>query len=397
MIKSKEGIYTTAIHAGCKRDAQFGALTTPIYQTSTFEFESAEQGGARFALEEPGYIYTRLGNPTVTVLEEKMAALEGAEAALAVSSGMGAVSSIFWTLLKAGDHVVADKMLYGCSFAFINHGLTRFGIEVDFVDMSDMEQLKKALRPNTRIVYFETPANPTLKVVDIKLIADTAHGYNKDIAVVIDNTFATPVLTRPIELGCDVVLHSATKYLNGHGDVIAGLIAGTKAFIDNCRFVGLKDMTGAVLGPFDAYLIIRGLKTLPLRVKRHCESAMEVAKALAEHPMVERVFYPGLEEDAGHEIAKKQMQGGFGSIIAFEVKGGKASGIKVCNNVKMAKLAVSLGDCETLIQHPASMTHSTYNAEELAAAGLSEGLLRLSVGLEDVEDIIEDLNQALHI
>lgn len=394
-MKHPSGFNTTAIHAGARRDLQYGALATPIYSTSTFEFDSAEQGGARFAGQEQGYIYSRLGNPTVAVLEEKLAALENAEAALAVSSGMGAVTTILWTALKAGDHVIADETLYGCTFAFLNHGISRFGVDVSFVDTSDTDAVKAALRPNTRVMYLETPANPNLKVVDLQALATLAHTHNPDLLVVVDNTFATPFLQRPLELGCDVVLHSATKYLNGHGDVIAGMIAGKADFISQCRLFGLKDMTGAVLGAFEAYLIIRGMKTLPLRVERHCQNAMTVAEFLQQHPAVERVYYPGLSTHPGHDIAARQMHGGFGGILAFEVKGGFDAGKKVINSVELAKVAVSLGDCETLIEHPASMTHSPYTPEERAAAGIPEGLIRLAVGLENAEDIIVDLKQAL--
>lgn len=394
-MKHPSGFNTTAIHAGARKDTQYGALATPIYSTSTFEFDSAEQGGARFAGQEQGYIYSRLGNPTVAVLEEKLAALENAEAALAVSSGIGAVTTALWTALKAGDHVVADETLYGCTFAFLNHGISRFGVDVSFVDTSDLAAVKAALRPNTRVMYLETPANPNLKIVDLQALAALAHQHNPDLLVIVDNTFATPFLQRPLELGCDVALHSATKYLNGHGDVIAGMIAGKADFIAQCRSFGLKDMTGAVLGAFEAYLIIRGMKTLPLRVERHCQNAMTVAEFLQQHPAVERVYYPGLSAHPGHDVAVRQMHGGFGGILAFEVKGGFDAGKKVINSVQLAKVAVSLGDCETLIEHPASMTHSPYTPTERAAAGISEGLIRLAVGLENVEDIIADLKQAL--
>ncbi len=394
-MKHPSGFNTTAIHAGARKDIQYGALATPIYSTSTFEFDSAEQGGARFAGQEQGYIYSRLGNPTVAVLEEKLAALENAEAALAVSSGIGAVTTALWTALKAGDHVVADETLYGCTFAFLNHGISRFGVDVSFVDTSDLAAVKAALRPNTRVMYLETPANPNLKIVDLQALAALAHQHNPDLLVIVDNTFATPFLQRPLELGCDVALHSATKYLNGHGDVIAGMIAGKADFIAQCRSFGLKDMTGAVLGAFEAYLIIRGMKTLPLRVERHCQNAMTVAEFLQQHPAVERVYYPGLSAHPGHDVAVRQMHGGFGGILAFEVKGGFDAGKKVINSVQLAKVAVSLGDCETLIEHPASMTHSPYTPAERAAAGISEGLIRLAVGLENVEDIIADLKQAL--
>lgn len=390
---SNMGLGTKAIHAGVEGKNPFGALTAPIYQTSTFVFENCEQGGNRFALKEPGHIYTRLGNPTTDLLERKVAALENAEAAVAFSSGMGAISSVLWTACKAGAHVVADGTTYGCTHALLEHGMTRYGVEVDFVDTSDLDALKAALKPNTAVVYIETPANPNLKIADIKAIADLVHGYNPSIKLIADNTFATPMLTRPLELGCDVVVHSATKYLNGHGDVIAGLAVGSAEFMTQVRLFGLKDMTGAVLGPQEAFLILRGLKTLEIRVLRHCENAKKIAAYLVANPKVEKVYYPGLESHPGHEIAASQMAD-FGGMVAFEVAGGKAAGIRLCDNLKMCTLAVSLGDAETLIEHPASMTHSPYTAEELKEFGISEGLIRLSAGLENAEDIIADLEQA---
>lgn len=388
-----KGFGTLAIHAGNFEKETFGALATPIYQSSTFYFDSCEQGGKRFAGEEGGYIYTRLGNPTTTVLEEKVAALEGAEACCAVGSGIGAVTSCLWSIAAAGKHIVADKALYGCTFAYLNHGMTRYGVEVSFIDTADLEQVKKALKPNTCCVYLETPANPNLKITDLKAVSKIAHDYNPEIMVVCDNTFATPYLQRPLELGCDAVIHSGTKYLNGHGDVIAGFVCGSKDFITTVKFFGLKDMTGAVMDPFAAFLILRGLKTMEVRMKRHCESAQAIAEYLEKHPKVEKVYYPGLKSHEGHEIAAKQMHGGYSGVIAFEVKGGMQAGIKFCNSLKLATIAVSLGDAETLIEHPASMTHSPYSPEERAAAGISDGLVRLSVGLENVEDIIADLEQ----
>lgn len=390
-LKNK-GIGTIAIHAGQGKNP-FGALSTPIYQTSTFVFDSTEQGGARFAGKEEGYIYSRLGNPTITVAEEKIAALECGEAAAATSSGMGAISSALWTLLRAGDHVIADKILYGCTFALLSHGMTRYGVEVEFLDTSDLEAVKKAMKKNTRVVYLETPANPNLKISDIEEIAKIAH-TNEYTKVVVDNTFASPYLQRPLELGADLVVHSATKYLNGHGDVIAGFVVGNKELITEVKLFGIKDMTGSVLGPTEAHLIIRGLKTFEIRMQRHCENAMKVAEYLNAHPKVSKVYYPGLKDHEGYEIAKKQMTG-FGGIMSFELKGGFEAGKTLLNNVEMCALAVSLGDTETLIQHPASMTHSAYTSEELKEAGIPEGLVRLSVGLENIEDIIADLDKAL--
>ena len=388
----KCGLGTTAIHAGTLKNL-YGTLAMPIYQTSTFIFDSAEQGGRRFALEEAGYIYTRLGNPTTTVLEDKIAALEEGEAAVATSSGMGAISSTLWTVLKAGDHIVTDKTLYGCTFALMCHGLTRFGIDVTFVDTSNLDEVKNAMKENTRVVYLETPANPNLKIVDIEALAKLAH-TNPNTLVIVDNTFATPYMQKPLTLGADIVVHSVTKYINGHGDVIAGLVITNKALADQIRFVGLKDMTGAVLGPQDAYYIIRGMKTFEIRMERHCKNARKVVEFLNNHPKIERVYYPGLETHPGYEIAKKQMKD-FGAMISFELKGGFEAGKTLLNSLKLCSLAVSLGDTETLIQHPASMTHSPYTKEEREAAGITDGLVRLSVGLENVEDIIADLEQGL--
>ena len=392
METKKCGLGTTAIHAGTLKNL-YGTLAMPIYQTSTFIFDSAEQGGRRFALEEAGYIYTRLGNPTTTVLENKIAALEEGEAGIAMSSGMGAISSTLWTVLKAGDHVVTDKTLYGCTFALMNHGLTRFGVEVTFVDTSNLEEVKNAMKKNTRVVYLETPANPNLKIVDLEALSKIAH-TNPNTLVIVDNTFATPYMQKPLKLGVDIVVHSATKYLNGHGDVIAGLVVTRQELADQIRFVGLKDMTGAVLGPQEAYYIIRGLKTFEIRMERHCKNARTIVDFLNKHPKVEKVYYPGLETHPGYEIAKKQMKD-FGAMISFELKGGFEAGKTLLNNLKLCSLAVSLGDTETLIQHPASMTHSPYTKEEREAAGITDGLVRLSVGLENVEDIIADLEQGL--
>lgn len=381
-----------SIHAGAHKNP-FGALSVPIYQTSTFVFDSVEQGGRRFALEEEGYIYSRLGNPTTAVFEEKIAALECGETAVATSSGIGAIASIFWTILKSGDHVVADKTLYGCTFSFLNHGISKFGVEVTFVDTSNIEELKNAIKPNTKIVYFETPANPNMKIVDIKSVADAAHN-NPNTLVVVDNTFATPYCQKPIKLGVDIVVHSVTKYLNGHGDVIAGVVIGKKDIVDQIRLVGIKDMTGAVLGVTEAYYIIRGMKTLEVRMQRHCENAMKVAEYLSSHKKISAVYYPGLKNSKNYDIASKQMKA-FGGIMAFELKDGLEVGKKLLNSLKLISLAVSLGDTETLIQHPASMTHSPYTKEERMACGITDGLVRLSVGLENIEDIIEDLDQGL--
>lgn len=388
----KMGFGTRAIHAGYEKN-QYGALATPIYQTSTFVFDSAEQGGRRFACEEEGYVYSRLGNPTNSQLEAKLANLENAEAAVSAASGIGAITSALWVSLKAGDHVVAAKTLYGCTFSFLNHGLTRYGVEVTFVDTANLDEVRAAMKDNTKVIYLETPANPNMNITDIKAISKIAH-EKEDCIVIVDNTYNTPYIQRPLDLGADVVVHSATKYLNGHGDVIAGFVAGKKEFIDEVKLVGIKDMTGAVLSPFDAYLIIRGMKTLEIRMERHCANAQKVAEFLESHSAVEKIMYPGLKSFPQYKLAKKQMRLP-GAMIAFEVKGGLEAGRKLMNTVELCTLAVSLGDAETLIQHPATMTHSPYTPEERAASGISDGLVRLSVGLENAEDIIADLKQAL--
>ncbi len=392
MDHSKLGFSTRQIHAGMPHEKANRPLAMPIYATSTFAFESAESGGRIFAGEEDGYIYTRLGNPNHRVIERKLADLEGAEAAVTTASGMGAVTSALWTLLRARDHMIADKTLYGCTFAYLSEGISRYGVEVSFVNCSNPEEVEKAIRPNTKAIYFETPANPNLRVVDIRAISDIAHAH--DIKVIVDNTFSTPYLQRPLEHGADIVIHSATKFLNGHGDVIAGFVVGKADYIHDVLMFGVKDMTGSVLGPFEAFLLLRGMKTLSLRMERHEANARAVAEFLHDHPMVQHVYYPGLPDDPYHEVAKKQMSG-FGAVVAFEVKGGKPAGIKLIDSCELCTIAVSLGDVETLIQHPASMTHSTYSPEELEKAEISPGLVRIAVGLEDAKDIIADLDQAL--
>lgn len=386
------GFATQAIHVGAEKNMH-GTLSMPIYQTSTFLFDTAEQGGRRFALEEDGYIYSRLGNPTCTAVEQKVAALEGAEACVSASSGMGAITSAIYPLVKAGDHIVAGKTLYGCTFAFLEHGLSRYGVEVTFVDARNLDEIKAAMRPNTKVVYLETPANPNMYITDIAAAAKIAHSQ-EGVTVVVDNTYCTPYITRPLELGADAVVHSATKYLNGHGDVIAGFVAGSKEYIDQVRFFAVKDMTGSVLGPFEAFLIARGIKTLQIRMERHCANAQQVAEFLEKHPAVESVAYPGLKSFPQYELAKRQMKLP-GAMIAFELKGGLEAGKTLLNSLHLASLCVSLGDAETLIEHPASMTHSPYTPEERAASDISEGMVRLSIGLEDIEDIIADLKTGL--
>ncbi|KAH0474605.1 MAG: uncharacterized protein KVP18_002094 [Porospora cf. gigantea A] len=385
---------TTYIHSGSQPD-RYGSLTTPVYATSTFSFESAEQGGRRFAGEEDGFIYSRFGNPTVAVAERKLAAMEGAESAVAFASGMGAITSVIWTVLKAGDHVISDAVIYGCTYKFLSHGLTKFGVDVTFIDTSDLDAVRAAMRPNTKVVFLETPANPNLKIADIAAVSDIAH-QTPGCLVLVDNTFASPYLQKPLELGADVALHSATKFLNGHGDVIAGFAAGSSELMLQVRLEGLKDMTGATMGARDASMVIRGMKTLSFRMERHCANAKVVAEFLNNHPAITQVYWPGLKTHPCHEVAARQMRD-FGSIMAFELHGGVEAGKTVLNNLKLCTLAVSLGDCETLIQHPASMTHAAVPREKRLQAGITDGLVRLSVGLEDPQDIIDDLRQGLNM
>lgn len=383
---------TRAIHHAYDPMQNEGALTPPLHLTSTFAFETAEAGGEMFAGERQGYIYSRISNPTCDLLERRIATLEGAEAGLALASGMGAITAVLWTLLSPGDEVIVDKTLYGCTFAFMQHGLAKWGITITHIDMTDPENLRVAISDKTRVVYFETPANPNMRLVDIAATAEIAHAAGAQL--VVDNTYATPYLTRPIERGADIVVHSATKYLGGHGDVVAGLVAGSAEQVAEIRLVGMKDMTGAVMAPFNAMLILRGLKTLALRMDRHCASARVVAEFLEAHSAVKAVYFPGLENFPQQKLAEQQMDQP-GAMIAFEIDDGMSGGIAFMNRLKMIQRAVSLGDAETLIQHPASMTHSTYTPEERAEHDISDGLIRLSVGLEEVEDILADLEQAL--
>ena len=392
MIDATTGFATRAIHFGYEPQDEHGALTPPMHLSSTFAFETAEAGGEMFAGTRPGHFYTRISNPTNDLLERRLAALEGAEAGLAAASGMGAITAVMWTFLSPGDEIITDKTLYGCTFSFLRDGLSRFGITVTHIDLTDPQALIDAISPKTRMVYFETPANPNMRLVDIAAIAAIARANGA--RTVVDNTYATPFLTRPITLGADIVVHSATKYLGGHGDLIGGLVAGSAEDMTQVRVVGIKDMTGASMSPFNAFLILRGLKTLQIRVERHCRSAMVVGRWLAAQPTVSVVHYPGLESFPQHELAKQQMAD-FGGMIAFELKGGMEAGVTMMNRLNLIRRAVSLGDAESLVEHPASMTHATYTAEERLAHGISDGLVRLSVGLEDVADILADLTQAL--
>lgn len=386
------GFATQAIHHGYNASEEQGALAPPLHLTSTFAFETVEHGQEMFAGEREGHFYARISNPTNDLLERRIAILEGGEAGLATASGMGAITSVLWTFLRPGDELITDKTLYGCTFSFMRDGLTKFGIKVTHVDLTDPEQLAKAISDKTKIVYFETPANPNMRLVDIEAVSTIARAY--DARTVVDNTYSTPLITRPLSLGADIVVHSATKYLGGHGDLVAGLVIGTAEDMAETRLVGMKDMTGAVMAPFNAMLIMRGLKTLQLRMQRHSRSAMTTATYLEQHSAVSKVYYPGLASGDQYGLAQRQMQD-FGGMIAFTLKDGFKGAVSFMNACNLVQRAVSLGDAETLVQHPASMTHSTYTPEERALHGIEDGLVRLSVGLEDIEDVIHDLDQAL--
>lgn len=383
---------TDLIHAGAIKD-QFGAIVTPVYRTSTFIFKDVDQGANRFSGKEKGYIYSRLGNPTNNALERKLAKVEGAQACVMAASGMGAIASVMWTFLNKGDRLISDQTLYGCTFALFEHTLKRFGVDVVLTDLSKPENLKKYLNKNTTMVYFETPTNPNMKVIDIKEIAKITHKYNKNIRVVVDNTFASPYCQNPLKLGADIVVHSCTKYINGHADLICGAILGNKEDMQQAGMVGIKDCTGAVLDAGAAYLVNRGLSTLAVRMEQHSKNAMEIAQWLDKCKYVKVVNYPGLSTNKYHKVAKKQMNG-YSGILSFETNLSFEKTKKFVNSLKLFTLAVSLGGFETLIEHPASMTHSTYSPAELKKAGIPPCLVRVSVGLEDTKELIADLEQA---
>ena len=384
---------TRAIHAGYDGQAHQGALNPPIFWSSTFAFESAAQGAARFAGTEPGMIYTRVTNPTVQTLETRLAELEGAEAGLAFGSGMGAITSLLWTLLRPGDELLVDLTLYGCTHSLVNHLLPQFGIVTRPVDCTRPEALVDHLNDRTRLMLFETPANPNMRLVDIEAVSAVVHAHSSAL-VAIDSTYCTPYLQQPLSLGADIVIHSLTKYINGHGDVIAGALLGGAELLAQVRMQGLKELTGACMSPMDAYLVLRGMKTLPLRMEHHCRTAQRLAESLAEHPAVAGVHYPGLESHPQHGLCRRQMRLP-GAMIAFELEGGVEEGARFMDALKLFTRAVSLGDAESLAQHPASMTHSTYAPEERERHLITEGLVRLSIGLESAEDLWRDLEQAL--
>ncbi len=371
-------------------------LVPPIHMTSTYTFENAAQGSGVFAGTHDGYVYTRIANPTIDILQEKMAVLEGGEAAIATASGMSAIASVAMTLARPDDNFVACNSVYGGTFALFNVQLRNLRITPRFISPAlshSKKEIGKLIDKNTRFLFIETPANPTLDIIDIQLWSSIA--ASKKIPLIVDNTFASTYLQKPFNLGADIVIHSATKYLGGHGDIIGGILVGSQKMMERIKEEYVRDF-GPVMSPFNAWLILRGIKTLALRMERHSDNAMKIAKWLKKHKKVESVHYPGLASHRNHTIAKRQMKK-FGGMIAFEVNGGLIAGKRILDNVKICSLAVSLGDCETLIQHPASMTHSTYTKKEREKAGITDGLIRLSVGLENADDIIADLENTLSL
>jgi len=389
-MKTKKGFSSTSVH-GVGEPDRLGSVVTPIYQTSTFFFKSAEDGAKCFSGESDGFIYTRLGNPTIDEFEATIAALEHGFSGIATSSGMAAVNTVYLTYLGQGDHAVCHNALYGPSRGILETAYSRFGVESTFVDTTFLKNVEQAIRPETKLIFLETPANPTIGICDIEGISKLAH--QSGITVCVDNTFCSPYLQNPLDLGADVVLHSLTKFINGHADIVGGIVI-PKSEEDYSRLNYTMVNFGFNMDPHQAFLARRGVKTLGIRIDKAQENAMKVADYLESHPKVAWVKYPGLKSHPQYELAKKQMRGP-GAMISFEVTGGYEAGKKLMNHVKFCVLAVSLGGIETLIQHPASMTHSKLSKEAKEIGGITQGLVRLSIGIEDVEDIIADLEQAL--
>ena len=391
MHKKDWDFETKAVHVGSDPCPATGAIVAPIYQTSTYTYKNTKEAGEVFSGETFGYLYGRDHSPTEYDLEEKIAALEGGEACKAFASGMAAIAATCMALLESGDHVICDTVVYGGTYGLFEKIFSKYNVSASFIDTSDIENVKREIRPNTKVVYIETPANPTLKIVDIAETANLCKEHN--IKLVVDNTFMTPYYQRPLELGADIVVHSATKYMGGHGDLIAGAVISSEEFIKKALHDPVTKL-GALISPFTAFLVKRGLQTLPLRMEKHNANAIEVANFLKDHPKIETLTYPGLESFPQHELVKKQM-GGYGGLISFELKGGLEKGQEFCDNLEMIQLAVSLGDVGTLVQHPASMTHKSIPLEERRQHGITDSLIRLSIGIENAKDIIQDIEQSL--
>jgi len=381
---------TSVVHAGEAPAQHLGSLSTPVYQTALHVFPNAEDGHLIHEGHKPGFFYGRMGNPTQSALEDAMCQIEGGAAALALASGMAAISNAVFSVVEPGDHIVAPASLYATTGALLDGLLPKFGVKVSYVDAAHPEAYAQASTPATRLYYLESPANPTMKLVDIEAVV--AQAKARSITTIMDNTFATPFNQRPLDLGVDLVVHSATKYLGGHGDLTAGVLVGRKDLVDRAHWQTNK-VLGGVIAPWTAWLVMRGIRTLALRMERHNSNALKIAQFLAGHPKVVAVHYPGLETHPQHALARRQMRG-YGGMLSFDV-GGVDQGRRLVDNVRLCSLAVSLGDVSTLIQHSASMTHAIVPRERRLAIGITDGLLRLSVGIENVDDLVADLRQAL--
>ncbi len=389
--KKKMGFGSKLIHAGAIKKDPFKSATVPIYQTSTFAFENADHGAACFAGKSDGYIYTRIGNPTIDALEEQVAELENGYGAVALSSGMAAVNTLYMALLDKDAHMISTDAVYGPSRVIMEKHFSRFGVAYDYVDTTNISNIEKAIRDNTKLIFIETPANPTMAIVDLEAVVSLAKKHN--IITVVDNTFCSPYLQNPLNYGIDIVFHSVTKFINGHADIVGGIIvAREKEMYEHLN--NMMVSLGGNMDPHQAYMVIRGLKTLAIRIEQSQKNAQRIAAFLEMHPKVKWVKYPGLPTHPQHELALKQMRGP-GAMISFELKGGFEAGKNMMNNVNLAILAVSLGGVETLIQHPASMTHSKMEPEARIKSGITDGLVRLSIGIETVEDLLDDLKSAL--
>jgi O-succinylhomoserine sulfhydrylase len=383
---------TLAVRGGTNR-TPFGETSEALFLNSGFVYESAEQAEARFKGEDGGFIYSRYGNPTVSIFEDRIAAIEGAEACFGTASGMAAVFASLLCQLKSGDHVVASRALFGSCHYIITQLLPRYGVETTLVDGPDIDQWQAAVKQNTRAVFFETPSNPTLQLIDIPAVAEIAHAVGA--RVVVDNVFATPLLQKPIPLGADVVVYSGTKHIDGQGRCLGGAILSTRSFIDDELQMFMRH-TGPALSPFNAWVLLKGLETLELRVRQQCAAAAQIADVLADHPAIDKVIYPTRSDFAQRELAAKQMQAG-GTIVSFVVNGGKAPAFTAMNNLQLVDISNNLGDAKSLITHPATTTHRAVSPEERISTGISDGLVRLSVGLEDPLDLIDDLTRALDL
>jgi O-succinylhomoserine sulfhydrylase len=384
------GFDTLAIRSGQRRSSEL-EHNEAIFTTSSFVFENAAQAAARFAGDEPGNIYSRFTNPTTQAFERRLAAMEGGEACIATASGMAAITSLCIAMLRAGDHIVSSRSIFGTTTTLFDKYLPRFGIETSFVDLTDLEDWKQSIRTNTRLLFLETPSNPLSEIADIRLLADLAHENN--CMLVVDNCFCTPALQRPLELGADIIVHSATKYLDGQGRIVGGAIVGPNPLVNEDIF-GVIRSTGPSMSPFNAWVALKGLETLNLRMNAHSQNAIQLARFLQQHPRVDRVFHPGLENHPQHELAKSQ-QYGFGGVVSFDVAGGRESAWKIIDSTELVSITANLGDVKTTITHPATTTHGRVSDELKARTGIGEGLIRIAVGLESIEDIIADLARGL--